>query len=69
MACSDSRTIYCCLWRRLKAVFCYGQPDLSSPGSKDEYSLNSGTEEQKGNKRLNVLGEGENGEWDETKHY
>lgn len=38
-------------------------------GSKGEYSLNSGTEEQKRNKTLNVLGEGGNGEWDETKHY
>ena len=53
----------------LKAVSCYGQPDLSSLGSKDEYSLNSGTEEWKGNKRLNVLGQGGNGEWDETKHH
>ena len=56
--CSNSRTICGCLWRRVKAVSCYGKPDLSPPGSKDEYSLNSGTEEQKGNKRLNCWEKG-----------
>lgn len=38
-------------------------------GTTDEFSFNSRTEEQNESKRLNVLGEGGNGEQNEAKHY
>lgn len=69
MACSDSRAISYCLWKRLQAVSCYGEEICPLLGTKDECSFNSSTEEQNESKRLNVLGEGRNGEQAEAKHY